>query len=303
MSNAVVVVGSINADLNIQVHRHPKPGETVNGSGGTVLAGGKGANQACVAARLGADVTLIGAVGTDQYAHSALSVLKESGANLEHICHAPGTSTGLAVVTLDHDGENSIVVIPGANARVDAGFVSRHIDVIESAAVVVLQGEIPLSGNEAAASYVRGRLVVNPAPVIQMSGQLLSQANPLVVNEHEAIEVLELYGRTVTDPSDYRELAVALLAIGPQSAVITLGGEGAVIAYVDRVIAIPATKAENVVDTTGAGDAFVGSLAFKLAQGKDLETAARYASRVGSYAVQRFGAQASYPHSDSILPQ
>lgn len=303
MSNAVVVVGSINADLNIQVQRHPKPGETVKGSGGNVLAGGKGANQACVAARLGANVTLIGAVGTDPNADAALAVLKESGANLAHVARVAETPTGLAIVTLDQDGENSIVVIPGTNATVDAEYVSQHRDVIGAAQVVVLQGEIPSSGNEAAASYAQGRLVVNPAPVVQMSQQLLSKANPLVVNEHEAIEVLELHGHTVTDPTDYRELAAALLTIGPRSAIITLGGEGAIIAQTDHVIAIPATKAESVVDTTGAGDAFVGSLAFRLAQGDHLESAARYASRVGSYAVQRLGAQASYPQADSTLPQ
>ncbi|WP_435299306.1 ribokinase [Timonella sp. A28] len=303
MRNSVVVVGSINADLSVRVVRHPKPGETVSGAGGTILAGGKGANQACAAARLGANVTLIGAVGADAYAQPALAVLSTTPADLTAVAQETDVPTGLAIVTLDDAGENSIVVIPGANAKITDEFVHDHRNTIANAHVVVLQGEIPSSGIEETAVHVTQRLVINPAPVLLLSSELLAKADPIVVNEHEAVEILTLHGQPASNPHDYENVARELLALGVKSAIITLGGEGSIIAQENEIVRIPATKAHTVVDTTGAGDAFVGSLSYRLAEGDDLITAARYASRVGAFAVQKAGAQASYPDACSELPQ
>lgn len=299
-SELIVVVGSINADLVVRVPRHPAPGETLTGSGGTVLPGGKGANQALAAARLGGRVAMVAAVGADAHADAALSLLRESGADLTAVRETQ-EPTGLAVVTVADDGENSIVIVPGANGTMDAAAVEDHAQLIASAAVVVLQGEIPRSGIEASALLARGRVILNPAPVLELDPRVLHRADPLVVNEHEASGILALL-----DPAgapgarEPRALIGALLAAGVPSAVLTLGGRGALLASDEEVIEIPAVPVA-AADTTGAGDAFTGALALRLAQGAGMEEAARFAARVAAFAVQGEGAQPSYPRAEDLL--
>jgi ribokinase len=296
---AVVVVGSVNADLVVTVDRYPGPGETVPGRGGTVLPGGKGANQAVAAARLGATVALVGAVGDDAYAETATTCLRDAGVDLTALARRPGP-TGLAVVTVAADGENTIVVVPGANATVSPADVAAHGDVIAAAAVVVVQGELPRETTEAAARATRSRLIVNLAPAGALDPAVLRRADPLVVNEHEAGYALALLDPTAT-AADGIALATALGDAGVPSVVVTLGGAGAVVFSGDTVdhLAAPAVP---VRDTTGAGDAFVGALAARLAAGDDLPGAARFAVRVGAYSVQRPGAQPSYPGAADPLP-
>lgn len=306
----VVVVGSTNADLLTQVEVHPAPGETLIGRSMTVLPGGKGANQAVAAARLGAATTFIGAVGTDEFAEQALSGLRAAGVDLSAltVCDGP---TGIALVTVSADGENSIVVIPGANGRMDAAAVSAHADVVAGAAVVVVQGEIPRSGTEAAAATT-GRLVVNLAPVIDVDPAVVRAADPLVVNEHEAALALAALdrdaGRSVgapvrmDDEAAEQRVADALLANGVRSVVLTVGARGALVAEVEGTVRVPSPRVE-AVDTTGAGDAFVGALAYRLAAGDTLVDAARLAARVGAYAVGGSGAQPSYPGAGDTLPE
>lgn len=299
-----VVVGSLNADLTVRVQRHPRPGETLHGEGGRMTPGGKGANQALATARTGARVAMVGAVGDDQAAAVALSLLREGGVDLRAVSRRQGP-TGLAVITVDAGGENSIVVVPGANASMDAEAVGMHRELIGAASVVVLQGEIPRSGIEAAIRCSTGRVVLNPAPVLALDPALVRRADPLVVNEHEAGEVLAQLAGTFPAPktpaADPRALVDSLLAAGVRSVVLTLGGAGCLVGDPEGVIAIPAAQVE-AVDTTGAGDAFIGALAARLADAGELRDACRFASQVAGFSVTGPGAQPSYPGIDDPLP-
>ncbi|MDP9851592.1 ribokinase [Corynebacterium lowii] len=301
MSKKVVVVGSINADLTVHVHRHPHPGETLAGSGGEISAGGKGANQAVAAALQDAEVALIGAVGGDAYARPATEYLRSSGVDLAAVAEVEGP-TGLAVITVSADGENSIIVVPGANAAVNSEYVGGHAATIKEAAVLLLQGEIPAEGFARAIDSAgeNTRVVVNLAPVVPVPREALVQADPLVANEHEAGLILEQLGSPSTseDPAD---LARDLLRAGFASVVLTLGAKGALVAQGQEVTPIP-TPTITPVDTTGAGDAFAGALAARLARGSSLIDAAHHAARVGAYAATGHGAQASYPGMEDELP-
>lgn len=300
MSKKIVVVGSINADLNVHVERHPTPGETLLGSGGNITAGGKGANQAVAAALQGADVSFIGAVGNDPYAAPALEYLRSSGVDLQGVAETDET-TGLAVITIAADGENSIVVIPGANAQVNCEHVSAHSELLAEAGIVLLQGEIPADGFKEAIHHTMGRVVVNLAPVVEVDESALLEAAPIIANEHEAGLILDQLGKSI-DSMDPHDLAQALLDAGFASVVMTLGAAGALVAdsagFTD--IETPSVKA---VDTTGAGDAFAGALCAQLIKGESLVDAATHAARVGAYSVQSAGAQASYPDAAATLPE
>jgi len=296
MAGDVVVVGSINADLVLQVTRHPHPGETVLGHNSVTLPGGKGANQAVAAARLGANVAMVGAVGTDAHADVALSGLREAGVDLSHVRTAPGP-TGLAVVTLSDDSENSIIVIPGANDAVTPDAVDAAAPLIGAARVCVLQAEIPLDAmirTVETAHRLGVRVVLNVAPATTLPEHVVRLADPLVVNEHEAAILL---GREV----DPERAAPDLAALGVPSVVVTLGPAG--VSGVDRGAAwsLPARRVE-ARDTTGAGDAFVGALAARLATGGTVRDAAEHATRVAAASVMRLGAQPSYPWHTDPLP-
>lgn len=295
----LTVVGSINADLIVHAERHPQPGETLLGSGGEILAGGKGANQAVAAAQLGAHVAFVGAVGSDPYADPAMHYMRTSGIDLSAI-EQVDTNTGLAVITVSADGENTIVISPGANARVDSDFVTARSSTIADADIVLLQGEIPASGFQAAVEHSNGRVVVNLAPVVKVDRESLLQANPLLANEHEAGLILEQLGL----PSDGtpHELAHRLLKAGIRSVVLTLGARGAYVATPEGGADIP-TPRVTTIDTTGAGDAFAGALCFRLLQGDSLTDAASFAARVGAFATTGNGAQPSYPTTSSCLPE
>ena len=300
---SIIVVGSINADLAVQVHRHPKPGETLMGSGGTITPGGKGANQAVAAALQGASVRFVGAVGNDAYATPALRYLTKSGVDLTGISHVEDT-TGLAVIAISADGENTIIVIPGANAWVDAGAVKQHATDIAAADIVLLQGEIPAEGFQAAVDAATHRVVINLAPVVPVDRDALLQADPLMANEHEAALVLQQLGYEVAeeDSKNPEKLAADLLDAGFASVVLTLGAAGALVATPEGSELVPSPKV-TAVDTTGAGDAFAGALVARLDAGDSLLDAAHHAVRVAAYAVTGRGAQDSYPTKDDQLPQ
>ena len=300
---SIIVVGSINADLAVQVHRHPKPGETLMGSGGTITPGGKGANQAVAAALQGASVRFVGAVGNDVYATPALRCLTKSGVDLTGISHVEDT-TGLAVIAISADGENTIIVIPGANAWVDAEAVKQHTTDIAAADIVLLQGEIPAEGFQAAVDAATHRVVINLAPVVPVDRDALLQADPLMANEHEAALVLQQLGHEVAeeDSKNPEKLAADLLDAGFASVVLTLGAAGALVATPEGSELVPSPKV-TAVDTTGAGDAFAGALVARLDAGDSLLDAAHHAVRVAAYAVTGRGAQDSYPTKDDQLPQ
>lgn len=281
----VVVVGSANADLVVQVERHPAPGETVLGSQLAVHPGGKGANQAVAAARLGARVALLGRVGADGHGRLLRESLERDGVDLGHL-RGTAAASGIAMIAVGPRGDNSIIVAPGANARLTEGDVLDAAPLLRSAPVVSLQLEIPLPAVLAAARLAR-RAVLNLSPAVAVPDELLALCDPLVVNEHEAALLLGA-------PGEPERQARELLARGPRSVVITLGADGAVVAEDGVVRAVPSPRVA-AVDTTGAGDAFTGALAWRLAAGEPLTEAAAFAARVGAAAVRRPGAQDSYP--------
>lgn len=321
----VAVVGSANADLIARVAVQPRPGETVLGTDLVTSAGGKGANQAVAAALQGADVAFVGAVGSDVLAETALTGLRGAGVGLDALEIATGP-TGVALIAVDQHGENSIVVVPGANSAVDAALVARHAGVVREAGVVVVQGEIPVDGIAAAITTATGRLVLNLAPVRPLDAALLRRANPLVVNEHEGAAALAQLEAAASDgvvpagdvgdapedgvagETDEAHLVRRLVARGVPCVVMTLGARGACVAWRDgpagevRLDRVSSPRVE-AIDTTGAGDAFVGALAAGLARGSDLLDAVRLAVRVGAFAVTRAGAQPSYPGLDDPLPE
>lgn len=299
-AGTIVVVGSINVDLLSQVRRHPLPGETLHGTGGQMLPGGKGANQAVAAARLGAEVRMVGAVGTDVQAGAALSALRAAGVDLSSVAEIEGP-TGLAIVTVAEDGENSIVVIAGANDAMDAGRVRASADVIAAADIVVCQGEIPREGIEALPALVTGRFLHNPAPVMELDPEVLRASDPLVVNQHEAALVLAQLADGTDAPEDPEAMVRALRDTGIPAVVLTLGADGSLVADGEGFHRIPPAPV-RAVDTTGSGDAFIGALALGLARGDELQTSARLASRVGAFAATGEGAQPSYPSADDDLP-
>lgn len=296
MTPQITVVGSVNADLTVTVDRHPLPGETLLGAGGGVTPGGKGANQACAAARLGAQVALVGAVGPDANAEPATALLREAGVDMTHVEEVADV-TGLAVITVDAAGENTIIVVPGANAKVDGAFVAKHRAPVEAAELVLLQGEIPADGFAQAVALARGRVVVNLAPVVEVPRGALLAADPLMANEHEAGLILAQLGLDGVGAPP--ELAARLVDAGFASVVLTLGAEGALVADADGVRAVPSPRVE-AVDTVGAGDAFAGAFCWRLVEGDTLDDAAVFAARVGAYSVTRRGAQPSYPLAGDV---
>lgn len=298
----IVVVGSINLDLIFPCERIPRPGETLHARTRHVAPGGKGANQAVAAARLGGRVTIVGAVGDDEFAQPALALLRDAGVDLSRVARVDG-ATGIAIVYVEDGGENSILIEGGANRSMDAAAVRRESGSIAEAAVVVLQGEIPRDGIEAAADLAAGRLIVNLAPVVEVDPAVLRAANPLVVNEHEGVLALRMLtgGRVGSGPVDDRTVVDALRAAGVPSVVMTRGARGALVAESSGVVEL-ASPSVTVVDTTGAGDAFVGALAVGLAAGKSLSDAAAHAVRVGAFACTGRGAQPSYPRATDALP-
>jgi ribokinase len=292
----VVVAGSINADLVVRVDRRPAAGETVLGGELAVHPGGKGANQAVAAARLGARVSMIGAVGRDGYGELLLDSLGAAGVDASGV-ERVDAPTGVALIVVDRAGENSIVVAPGANATVSPDVIAAHRDELGRAAVCVLQGELPPAAVEAAAREAAAqgtRVVLNLAPPLALSPDVLALCDPLVLNEHEAAQVL---GAGVEAGA-----TTQLLRRGPRSVVLTLGSRGAVADDGSGPVAISAPRV-RVADTTGAGDAFTGALAYRLARGDALAGAARLAARVGALTVTREGAQSSFPDWAEVLAE
>jgi ribokinase len=286
----IVVVGSANMDLVGTAARLPQPGETLLGDDFVMGPGGKGANQAIAAVRAGASCTFLGAIGSDEFGVTLKARLRASGVDTAHVRVAYGTS-GVAVINVDRAGENTIVVIPGANASF-VGLTEDEIAVIADADVLVCQLEIPVETVTVAARVAREagtRVVLNAAPASPLPQELLDNVDVLIVNEGEA--------RAITGAS--RDDTASLLTVVPR-AVMTLGGAGAW--YGDRDGAserIPPVPVK-VVDSTAAGDAFTGAFAVAWGEGRDVLEAVRWANAAGAACVRRMGASASLPHRADI---
>lgn len=289
MNGRVVVIGSINVDETLPVASWPQPGETILLAGPvTTGLGGKGANQAVAAALAGAEVAFVGAVGADAGGARARDALVAHGVGVDHVGVVPDASTGRATILLHDDGENLILVDPGANAEVTASTVRAARDVIAAADVVLVQGEVSRGAIETAAALCRetgARFVLNLAPPVAVAAEAVAVADPLVVNDSEA-------ERLGIDPA-------APARGGAGALVVTHGGEGVSFVTSADSGSLPAHTVP-VVDTTGAGDAFVGTLSALLARGAALDEACRAGSSAAAFAVTRPGASASYGSAGEV---
>ncbi len=295
----VFVAGSINQDFVLSVERRPAPGETVTDARLATHNGGKGANQAAAAALLRASVAFLGRVGDDGFGGPLVRSLADKGVDTTLVQEAPDSSTGAAFITVTPDGENAITVAPGANRRLTTEDVDDASESIGEARVLVAQMEIPpevvLRAVEVAAASGT-RVLINLAPPFEVPRVLLEKLDPLVINEHEAAFLL---GERVEGVDGALDAVPRLLALGPGSVVVTLGEDGAVFSGGESAQHLTAPKVE-VVDTTGAGDAFVGALAARLAADALLKDAVAYAVRAGAAAVTEAGAQGALPTPETV---
>jgi ribokinase len=282
----IAIVGSINLDLVVSVARHPRPGETVVGGDCRQLPGGKGANQAVAVARLGGAVAMVGRVGADPQGGWLRDGLSVEKVDVRHVRSDREAPTGMALIAVDPTGENTIVVSPGANARVSPKDVAGAGELVAEADVLLLQHEIPTEAVAAAIETARGTVVLNPAPARGLVGSV----DVLVPNRGE----LESLAGGGGDP-----VTLARSLAGTKAVVVTLGAEGAVVVEGDRFERVPAPRV-RAVDTTGAGDAFCGALAGALAEGATLVEAARWAVRVAAVSVTRPGAQGGLPWREDL---
>lgn len=295
----IVVVGSVNTDMVVKGQRLPGPGETVTGGQFVMAAGGKGANQAVAAARLGAEVTLAAKVGCDVFGDQAVENFRREGIGTECLLRDEKHSTGVALILVDEGGENLISVASGANHAFSPQEIGEAAGCIRSADVLMLQLEIPLETVcEAAriASEAGVSVILDPAPAVALPKDLLRHVDYLTPNESEAEQ---LTGIAVTDEATARQAAEQLLAAGARHVIVTMGAKGALVAEAGQAVMISATQVK-AVDTTAAGDAFNGGLAWALGSGMTLEQAVRQASFVGALSATRLGAQPSLPTRDEL---
>ena len=290
----LVVVGSSNTDMVVRSPRLPAPGETVLGGEFAMAAGGKGANQAVAAARLGALVTLVARLGRDPFGDAAEAGLASEGIDLSHLSRHPEAVSGVALILVDAGGENLISVAPGANATLDAAAVEAAAGAIRRADALLLQLEVPLAAVARAAelAFEAGvPVLLDPAPARPLPDELLARVAYLTPNVGEAEA---LTGVAADSEGGAREAAERLLARGARRVVVTRGAAGALLCSPGSALALPAPRAD-AVDTTAAGDAFSGALAVALASGQEETEAVRFANRVAAVAVTRLGAQPSLP--------
>lgn len=288
----IVVLGSVNADLTLRCARLPRPGETVHGEDFRTVPGGKGANQAVAAARLGGRVEFIGCVGDDDFGAQARAALEREGVGTAHLRTRAGVPTGVAMILVEQSGQNSIALAAGANACLDAAQVDDAAAAIAGASLLVCQLETPLEAVRHAIGIARRhgvKVLLNPAPAQALPSTLLAEIDILVPNESEAaVLVGESASREAT------ELALALKSQGPDTVIVTLGADGICLADQDGVRLRPAPAAK-AVDTTGAGDTFIGAFAVALQEGQGTDAAATFAQRAAAISVTRQGAMASMP--------
>ncbi len=299
MANRIVVVGSSNTDMIVQVAHVPRPGETILGGRFSMAAGGKGANQAVAAARAGGSVAFVARVGADIFGENAVKGFAQDGINIEHVIRDPAAPSGVALIFVGDDGENSIGVASGANAALSPADVDAARSSITAADVLLMQLETPLPTIERAAEIARQagvRIILNPAPAQPLPDALLRQVSILTPNETEA-ELLT--GIAVNDDAQAEKAARALQAKGVGTVIITLGSRGAFVlgdGSAQRVAGFKVTP----VDTTAAGDVFNGALAVALAEKRPMDQAIRFANAAAALSVTKLGAQPSAPRRPEI---
>jgi ribokinase len=297
----IVIVGSLNMDLVVQVPTIPAPGETVLGNNFATIPGGKGANQAVAAARLGANVSLIGRVGADAFGEQLLANAQKEGIDVTHVEYDANAASGVAMISVDARGQNSIAVASGANYCLTAAHVREAWSALENVDLLVMPLETPLETIETAVSLANQagvKVILNPAPAQKLAPQILAGVDVLVPNEPETTQ---LTGIEIDSPESTHNAAQALLKLGVGHVVLTLGSRGAlVLAGETNLFTQVEPYPVKVVDTTAAGDAFVAGLAVALAEGKELVEAAQFANAVGALAVTKQGAQPGMPTREEV---
>ncbi|MBL7135896.1 MAG: ribokinase [Candidatus Marinimicrobia bacterium] len=295
----IVVVGSSNTDMVIKLERLPGPGETIIGGDFIMAAGGKGANQAVAAARLGGEVTLVARVGADIFGGQAIQNFQKEGINADFIVEDNEDPSGVALIFVDRKGENSIAVASGANENLSSEDVMKAKDVIASSEILIMQLETPLETVKTAAKIAHEngvKVILNPAPARALDGPIYQYLSILTPNETE-IELLT--GMTVQDEKSAEKAARVLLAKGLGTIIVTLGSKGALLVTQDDCKRIPGFEVK-AVDATGAGDVFNGALAVAIAEKKTLMDALLFANAAAALSVMKLGAQPSAPKRNEI---
>lgn len=301
----IVVIGSINMDLVSVAERMPKPGETILGEDFFTSSGGKGANQAVAAARLGGDVTMIGCVGSDIYGKELIKNLKNNNVNVKGIEIIHEAKTGCAIVSIDRRGENSITVHHGANSKVSAEIIRKNRDVISAADIVLLQFEIPLDAVKEALEFCKNKnvkVILDPAPAL--SGRYPKEiyyADILTPNETEISSLLKIKEKSLKLRSKSAEQKIRLAAgeLGIKNIIIKAGTAGAYF-YNEIKLVCHAARKIKPVDTTGAGDTFNGALSVAISEGMKLNDAIAFANSAAALACLKYGAQSSMPYRNEL---
>jgi ribokinase len=297
-SNRVVVIGSANIDLVSSVASLPVPGETVLGNSFIKTPGGKGANQAVAASKLGGEVSFVGCIGSDQEGEILRSSLENANVNCDFLISRPEVSTGNAMIGVDAEGNNSIIVNSGANNALTQEDIVAAKEIVESAQVVLMQLEISTKCLEVAVEMASGIKILNPAPVVDISKKLLEKIDVLIPNR---IELARLSNKESFENLD--ELEAAAKGLGIQTVIVTLGSAGALLVS-DKQTELISSPAVESVDTTGAGDAFCGSMAESLSRGLSFLESVEYSVTAGALSTTTYGAQISMPtrsEVDSLL--
>jgi ribokinase len=294
MRKKVLVIGSANVDFILRIPRFHRAGETITGENLTTAFGGKGANQAIAAKRLGSEVTFLSTMGEDAHGKAYRKYLVRSGFKGEFLLTDPKSPTGIALIEIIPEGENRIIVSPGANQTLSSRHLKKAAKAWEGARVFVAQLEIPLETVQAGLELAQRKevlTILNPAPARALSSRILSQVDFLVPNETEAQEIT---GKKIKSEEDLAKAAAKLLGRGVKNVVITLGEKGVFFKNRYEEIRVDAFRVK-AVDTTAAGDAFVGALAWGLAEGRDIEDVLLHATAAGALTTTRLGAQPSLP--------
>ena len=299
MQRKIVVIGSCNTDMVISMDHLPLPGETLIGGEFFMNSGGKGANQAVAAARLGGKVSFIAKVGNDPFGKRALEQYRAEGIDVKHILTDPEQPSGVALIMVDAQGENSIAVASGANAHLTTKDIDNAKEILSRADIVLMQLETPITTVEHAANVAKrsgAKVILNPAPAQPLPESLLQNLYILIANETEA-EFIS--GTQITDMDSVARAADILCDKGVEKVVITLGSRGAFVKERGNYHQIPGLKVK-AVDATAAGDTFCGALCVALAEGKNLTEAVTFANRCAAVTVTRMGAQSSLPYRSEI---
>jgi ribokinase len=294
------VIGSLNMDLVTKVENFPKPGETIVGESFKTFPGGKGANQAVALGRLGADVFMIGKVGEDIYGTEYLDVLKNNNVNQSGINIEKGISSGVAVIQVSGKGENNIVVIPGANGKVNVKYIESKWDILEEADIFLFQLEIPMTTVTDTIKKLKDKgktIILDPAPATKFPEEIFKYIDYITPNE---TEIETLVGKSIDNEDDLKESAQILLDKGVKVVIAKLGSNGAAIIKKDEYVSIPGFKV-NAIDTTAAGDSFNAGFAFALAEGKELEECVRFGNAVGAISTTALGAQEAMPSYKEVM--